>query len=175
MRESAGPRQWTGIVDLALATRSAARVGVRVEAKLIDGNLNACIFVHPCGDISERSDQKVRGQLLGVNEGEVQIFRKSICLEVAFLEAGASLEYPIVNQGGLGINTSHQPSKNIILLYNIWKELQICSNSENFTPVDHVTVPRFHRAAAEAHPHLLDIQFKLAKNQPARTKALIYE
>jgi len=53
------------------------------------------------------------------HDREIQILRKTIGLQIAFLQAGPSLEDPLVPERCIGPNTPEQPTEYIILLHHI--------------------------------------------------------
>jgi hypothetical protein len=63
------------------------------------------LFSYPSNDFFEHGPQEFLFNATFIGEREIQILRKTICLEVTLLETGASLEDPAFRERFMGVDT----------------------------------------------------------------------
>jgi hypothetical protein len=116
-RPSAGSRRdRPGIAQLALARAIAARIGEDIEILLVGRHLDAGLLLDPSANLAEGLPQKLGVKMRLVAQGEVEVFGKAIRLEKAFLETGATFEYPRLGDCIVCVDARKDPAKNVILL-----------------------------------------------------------
>ncbi len=100
------------VAQLASTGHRAAGVFEDVELLQFPGKLNAGLLVDPFSDVPEQTDQKIIFDVRGVGERKVEIFGKTVGLEIAFLEAGSALEYPVPGESRLLKDPGENPEPN---------------------------------------------------------------
>lgn len=71
-----------------------------------------------------------------VREGDVEIFGKTVGLEEAFLETGASLEHPAVGDLGVGRDAGEGPAERIVFFYDVRIEIELARKADDFRFAD---------------------------------------
>src|SRR5262249_54747536 len=99
------------IINPAFACKALSLVLVNVEPKLRCRNFKAGLLVYPSRDIRECFGQERLIEMSLVRDGEVEVFRKTIRLEVTLLQARAALNTQSLPSAALArIPVSSQPS-----------------------------------------------------------------
>jgi hypothetical protein len=84
----------TAIAHAPLRRPTTPAVIEDFDATRIGRQLHTCLLVDPICEFLKERPKKHLIQMRGVTQGEIQIFRKSVGFEVAFLETGSALEQP---------------------------------------------------------------------------------
>jgi len=112
---SGGWRNRPAISDLRLTTEATARILVNIETKLVGRNIQSGLFGNPGADVLERLTKKFLVDVAFVAQGEVEILRKSVGLEIALLEARTALENPTLRNVFVRVDTGEYPAEHVVL------------------------------------------------------------
>ena len=107
-------RDRAAIIYPPLARQSVSLVSKNIKPLALGGYLKAGLFVDPCRDVGERLCQERLIEMGFIGNREVEVFREAIRLEIAFLEAGSALEYPMVAEVRVGADAGQEPAQHII-------------------------------------------------------------
>ena len=98
------------VIEASFAVQGLTLIAINVEANLIGGNLNAGLLVNPSDNLAECAHEKIGVELGIVRQREIEVFGKTVGLEVAFFEAGAALKDPAFRKLRLRVNSRQQPA-----------------------------------------------------------------
>ncbi len=109
---------WPRVVDASLGRRLVGAQPQARRGREVDARFR--------GDPRKRAEQErlhvVRAERSAWQDSEVQAFGEAVCLDVALLEAGASLEHPGLREDRIGADPPQQPSENVVLLDDLLRE-----------------------------------------------------
>lgn len=120
---------------------------VAIDFKLlfVGWNLDAGPFVNPIADIRKHIFQKVSVEMLWPDKREIEVFGKSVGLEKALLQAGATFEQPTLCEILVLVDACEDPAKDIILLNDVWRKGCLLGDGEDFAFFNHVVSSRAQR------------------------------
>ena len=130
-----GDRAAVGKLDLT--GQCATRVPVEVEFLALDGQFQSCLLIDPCRDPRECTGEKARVQMPGIPECEVEVLRKPIGFEKALLEAGPSLENPVVREVCVLVDARQNPTQHVVLFDNLRRQRFRGPDLKDFAAVNH--------------------------------------
>ena len=102
------------------------------------GKLDAGLFVEPFSDFAENSRQKAAVDLRRVGERNVTVFRETVGLEIAFLEAGPALEFPTLGERLLPIDPGKISARHVVFLDNMRQQTMCSRCVEDFAETEHI-------------------------------------
>lgn len=82
--------------------------------------------------------QKASVEMLWLEKCEIEVLGKAISLEEALLQTGVTFRNPIVHKPFMLIDTGEHPAKDVVFLFNVWRERRLLANREDFRLLDHL-------------------------------------
>gem|GEM_PF-3077426 len=68
---------------------------------------------------------------------EVEVFGEAVSFKETFLEAGATFEHTAVTDLLIGKDTGKQPAERVVLLHDVWVEIKLARNADDFRFANH--------------------------------------